>query len=86
MNAAINPTVLNNKTSNHKVSEFIRRVYGTEGATPTPPPPQTITHQCRLGEIPAELKGAGKRKTWYIDWEIYQKKTGDHLVDRILEG
>lgn len=67
-----------------KVSEFIKRVYGDKDATP--PAPQTITRQCRLGEIPAELKGAGKRKTWYIDWELYLKRTGNELVDRVLRG
>lgn len=63
-----------------KVSEFIRRVYGGEDATP--PTPQTITRSCRRGELPAEQKG----KLWYIDWDMYQKKTGDNLVDRVLQG
>lgn len=62
-----------------KVSEFIKRVYGIDG---TPPSPQTITRFCRRGELPAEQKG----KLWYIDWEMYQKQTGDDLVDRVLRG
>lgn len=61
-----------------KVSEFIKRVYGEKDSTP--PTPQTITRQCRLGLIPAEQIG----KLWYIKWDIYQKRTGDHLVDRVL--
>ncbi|RKG33771.1 hypothetical protein [Acinetobacter tianfuensis] len=63
-----------------KVSEFIRRVYGEEDATP--PTPQTITRSCRRGELPAEQKG----KLWYIDWELYQKRTGADLVDKVLRG
>ena len=62
------------------VSEFIKRVYG--GADATPPTPQTITRQCRLGNLPAEQIG----KLWYIDWNLYQKKTGNHLVDRVLNS
>ncbi|WP_180169754.1 hypothetical protein [Acinetobacter sp. YH01013] len=63
-----------------KVSEFIKRVYGTEGATP--PTRQTIARHCRLGLIPAEQKG----KHWYIQWHIYQQQTGDDLVDKVLRG
>ncbi|MDM1765785.1 MULTISPECIES: hypothetical protein [Acinetobacter] len=63
-----------------KVSEFIKRVYGDENSTP--PTPQTITRQCRLGTLPATQIG----KLWYIEWHIYQKRTGDDLVDRVLEG
>ncbi|CAM4295747.1 hypothetical protein [Acinetobacter pragensis] len=61
-----------------KVSEFIKRVYGEHEATP--PTRQTIVRQCRLGLIPAEQKG----KLWYIKWNIYQKQTGDDLVDKVL--
>ena len=63
-----------------KVSEFIKRVYGEHGSTP--PTPQTITRSCRRGELPASQKG----KLWYIDWGIYQKQTGDNLVDKVLRG
>ena len=63
-----------------KVSEFIKRVYGEKGSTP--PTPQTITRQCRIGELPAEQKG----KLWYIKWDIYQKQTGNNLVDRVLSS
>lgn len=63
-----------------KVSEFIKRVYGEEDATP--PSPQTITRQCRLGILPAEQKG----KLWYINWSVYQKQTGDDLIDNVLKG
>ncbi|WP_347460957.1 hypothetical protein ABEF79_05855 [Acinetobacter sp. ANC 7454] len=63
-----------------KVSEFIKRVYGEGEATP--PTPQTITRQCRKGLIPAEQKG----KLWYVKWDVYQKQTGDDLVDRVLRG
>lgn len=63
-----------------KVSEFIKRVYGGEDATP--PTPQTITRSCRRGELPATQKG----KLWYIDWDIYQKQTGDDLIDRVLNS
>lgn len=63
-----------------KVSEFIKRVYGGEDATP--PVPQTITRSCRRGELPAQQKG----KLWYIDWDLYQKQTGDDLVDKVLRG
>lgn len=72
-----------------RVSEFIERVYGSKENGATPPTPQTITGKCRRGELPAELhgeKGKGKRGTWYIDWDIYQKRTGNDLVDRVLEG
>ena len=61
-----------------KVSEFIKRVYGEHGSTP--PTPQTITRSCRRGELPASQKG----KLWYIDWDLYQKQTGDDLVDKVL--
>ena len=61
-----------------KVSEFIKRVYGTEGATP--PTRQTIVRQCQLGKLPAEQKG----KLWYINWNVYQKQTGNDLVDKVL--
>lgn len=67
-----------------KVSEFITRVYGTEDSTP--PTPQTITRKCRNGELPAELHGEGKRKTWYIDWKRYQQRTGNDLVDKVIRG
>ncbi len=63
-----------------KVSEFIKRVYGGDDATP--PARQTITRSCRRGELPAEQKG----KIWYIDWEIYQNQTGDDLVNKVLRG
>ena len=63
-----------------KVSEFIKRVYGEEDSTP--PTSQTITRSCRRGELPAEQKG----KLWYIDWDLYQKKTGNNLVDKVLRG
>lgn len=63
-----------------KVREFIRRVYGEDGATP--PSSQTITRQCRNGDLPAEQKG----KLWYIRWDVYQKQTGNHLVDRVLNS
>ncbi|MDV2441197.1 hypothetical protein QR665_17265 [Acinetobacter gerneri] len=63
-----------------KVSEFIKRVYG--GDDSTPPTPQTITRACRLGELPAEQKG----KLWYIDWHLYQKQSGDDLVEQVLRG
>lgn len=63
-----------------KVSEFIRRVYGEVDSTP--PTPQTITRQCRLGILPAEQKG----KLWYINWSLYQKQTGDSLIDKVLNG
>jgi len=63
-----------------KVSEFIKRVYGEKYTTP--PTPQTITRSCRRGELPAEQKG----KLWYIDWDIYQKQTGDDLIDRVLNS
>ncbi|MEB3754892.1 hypothetical protein [Acinetobacter sp. MD2(2019)] len=61
-----------------KVSEFIKRVYGEEDSTP--PTPQTITRSCRLGELPARQI----KRTWYIDWESYQRRTGDDLVDKVL--
>ncbi|WP_151822445.1 hypothetical protein [Acinetobacter oleivorans] len=63
-----------------KVSEFIKRVYGGKDATP--PAPQTITRSCRRGELPAEQIG----RIWYIDWEIYRKRTGNELIDRVLRG
>ena len=63
-----------------KVSEFIKRVYGKENSTP--PTPQTITRWCRMGLIPAEQIG----KLWYIKWDIYQKQTGNNLVDRVLNS
>ena len=70
-----------------RVSEFIKRVYGSQKDGATPPTPQTITRLCRLGELPAELHGEkGKRGTWYINWEAYQKRTGNDLVDRVLES
>lgn len=70
-----------------RVSEFIERVYGSKENGATPPAPQTITRLCRKGKLPAELHGAdGKRGTWYINWEIYQKLTGDDLVDKVLQG
>lgn len=62
-----------------KVSEFIKRVYGGDGATP--PAPQTITRSCRLGQLPAEQKG----KLWYIDWDRYQAQVGDDLVYKVLQ-
>lgn len=46
-----------------------------------PPTPQTITRQCRIGELPAEQKGK-----LYIKWDIYQKQTGNNLVDRVLNS
>lgn len=61
-----------------KVSEFIKRVYGGDNATP--PTSQTIRRQCQLGILPAEQKG----KLWYIDWNMYQKQTGNDLVDHVL--
>jgi len=60
-----------------KVSEFIKRVYGDQGS---PPARQTIVRQCKLGKLPAEQKG----NLWYIKWDIYQKQTGDDLVDKVL--
>lgn len=63
-----------------KVSEFIKRVYGEHDSTP--PTPQTITRMCRLGELPA----IQQKKLWFIDWEVYQKQTGDDLVDMVLRG
>lgn len=69
-----------------RVSEFIKRVYGDAQEGATPPTPQTITRQCRLGAIPAEQIGSGKRKNWYINWDIYQKQTGNDLVDKVLRG
>ncbi|MCH7294128.1 hypothetical protein [Acinetobacter higginsii] len=69
-----------------RVSEFIKRVYGDASDGATPPTPQTITRQCRLGELPAEQLGSGKRKNWYINWDIYNKKTGDDLVNKVLQG
>ncbi|WHP06878.1 hypothetical protein QLH32_05250 [Acinetobacter corruptisaponis] len=70
------------------VSEFIKRVYGSKEAGATPPASQTITRKCRNGKLPAELHGAedGKRGTWYINWDIYQKQTGNDLVDKVLRG
>lgn len=62
-----------------KIKEFIIRVYGIDG---TPPTPQTITRSCRRGELPAEQKG----RLWYIRWDIYQKQTGENLVDKVLRG
>jgi hypothetical protein len=62
-----------------KISEFRKRVYGING---TPPARQTIVKQCQLGKLPAEQKG----KLWYIDWNIYQKQTGNDLVDKVLGG
>ncbi|MEN8282581.1 hypothetical protein [Acinetobacter gerneri] len=62
-----------------KVSEFIKRVWGEDS---TPPTPQTITRSCRRGELPAEQIG----KLWYIDWNLYQKQTGDDLVQQVLRG
>ena len=55
-------------------------MYGQNDSTP--PTPQTITRSCRRGELPAEQKG----KLWYIDWDIYQKQTGDDLIDRVLNS
>lgn len=66
-----------------KVSEFIKRVWGEDG---TPPAPQTITRMCRRGELPAEQKGFGHRKTWYVNWSAYIKLTGDDLVDKVLKS
>jgi hypothetical protein len=63
-----------------KVSEFIRRVYGTKADGATPPTPQTVRNQCARGDIPAEQRG----KLWYIDFDAYQNKTGDDLVDSVL--
>ena len=60
-----------------KVSEFIKRVYGEDG---TPPARQTIVRQCQLGRLPAEQKG----KLWYINWNVYQKQSGNDLVDKVL--
>lgn len=65
-----------------KVSEFIKRVYGEVDADATPPTPQTITRSCRRGELPAEQKG----KLWYINWDLYQKQTGDDLIDRVINS
>lgn len=62
-----------------KIKEFIIRVYGEEGTHPTP---QTITRMCRRGEIPAEQIG----RLWYVKWDIYQKLTGENLVDKVLRG
>ncbi|WP_407410050.1 hypothetical protein [Acinetobacter sp.] len=62
-----------------KVSEFIKRVYGEDG---TPPARQTITRWCIDGQLPAHKRG----KLWFIDWNAYQKQTGDNLVDRVLRG
>lgn len=71
-----------------RVSEFIKRVYGDASEGATPPTPQTITRKCRIGKLPAELHGAedGKRGTWYINWEAYEKQTGDELVNKVLQG
>lgn len=63
-----------------KVSEFIKREYGTEEDGATPPTSQTIRNQCQAGELPAEKKG----KLWYIDYDIYRSQTGDNLVDKVL--
>ena len=60
-----------------KISEYIRRVYGDHGSHPAR---QTIVRQCKLGKLPAEQKG----NLWYIKWDIYQKQTGDDLVDKVL--
>ena len=63
-----------------KISEFIKGVYGAEDATP--PTPQTITRQCRKGMLKKKKKG----KMWYVKWDVYQERTGNHLVDRVLSN
>ena len=52
-------------------------MYGDQGSHPAR---QTIVRQCKLGQLPAEQKG----NLWYIKWDIYQKQTGNDLVDKVL--
>lgn len=63
-----------------KVSEFIRREYGTKENGATPPSNQTIRRRCENGELPAERDG----KLWYINYTAYKNMTGDNLVDSVL--
>lgn len=65
-----------------KISEYIRRKYGTKKDGATPPTPQTIRRRCMNGELPAVLDGG----LWMIDWDACQKMTGDDLVDNVLMG
>lgn len=65
-----------------KISEFIKRAYGSKEKGATPPTPQTIRRHCDLGWLPAEYRGG----LWYIDWEAYQNQTGDNLVDAVLRN
>ncbi len=65
-----------------KISTFLTRVYGNVENGATPPTRQTIARMCSKGELPAEKIG----KLWYIRWDIYQKQTGDDLVNKVLNS
>ena len=61
------------------VEEFQLRVWGKNG---TPPTKQAIRNMMRREEVPGVKIG----RLWYIDWKLYQKLTGDDLVDQVLRA
>ncbi len=62
-----------------KISEFQRRVWGEKG---TPLTRQTIRNQLQHDVLPGEQIG----RLWYVDWEAYQRMTGNELADRVLRA
>jgi len=62
-----------------RIREFQRRVWGDKG---TPLTSQAIRNQIRCGRLPGEAIG----RLYFIDWTAYSHRTGDHLVDRVLNN
>ena len=62
------------------LSEFSRRVYGKVEDGATPPCRQTLAKRCHRKQLPAQFIDG----MWYVDWNAYQKLTGNALVNKIL--
>ncbi|MZR63813.1 hypothetical protein [Alcanivorax sp. DP30] len=62
-----------------KIREFKRRVWGANG---TPLTNQAIRDQIQRDVLP----GAQIGRLWFIDWDAYQKQTGNALADAVLRA
>ncbi|MFZ3203993.1 MAG: hypothetical protein WA161_08975 [Pseudomonas sp.] len=62
-----------------KISEFQRRKWGENG---TPMCSQAIRNHLRNRAIPGEKIG----RTWYVDWNGYERLSQNLLVNMVLMG
>ncbi len=62
-----------------KISEFQKRVWGENG---TPLTPQAIRDQLVRDVLPGKQIG----RLWFIDWQAYQRQTGNALADSVLRA